>query len=190
MSQIRPIVPSAPIIMPGKKPAAKERPSKDWPFCASVATGQLDVCELDAGFVADGDEPTLDVGADGVTVESLEHIPLLHVYPSGQHFSPHFGSWILSVSERCIWLSGCKVAFSWLTSQVMVWMNAQSEPEGQHMTDCIDGLLSDMHVVSFGQQNEEGKPVPHCWRLAMPPHVESCLANIAVACTVAAMVSR
>lgn len=66
------------------------------------------------------------------------------------------------------------MAFSWLTSQVMGWMKAQSEPEGQQMTDCTEALLRDMQVASFGQQKEEGNPVPHCWRPAFPPQVDAC----------------
>lgn len=39
-----------------------------------------------------------------------------------------------------------------------------------------------MHFVSVGQQNEDGKPVPHCWRLDFPPHIGSCLEAMCDAC--------
>lgn len=53
-------------------------------------------------------------------------------------------------------------------------MKAQSEPEGQQMTDWMELVLRDMQDVSFGQQKEEGKLDPHCWRLSIPPHVGAC----------------
>jgi hypothetical protein len=43
------------------------------------------------------------------------------------------------------------------------------------MTDWTELLvLRDMQVDSLGQQKEDGKPVPHCWRSALPPHVSAC----------------
>jgi len=67
--------------IPGMKPAAKERPSKDsgeWRF----GGGDLDVWEAAAGLVTEDAEEAgreVDVGeAEGV-VASLEHMPLLHV---------------------------------------------------------------------------------------------------------------
>lgn len=74
------------------------------------------------------------------------------------------------------------MAFSCVTSQVMVCMKAQSEPVGQQMTDCTDVPLRGMQVVSFGQQKSDGKPVPHCCRLALPPHVGACRAKMYDAC--------
>ena len=63
--------------MPGKKPAAKDRPSKLDCDCTGAAA-QEEVCEDDAGFVAEG-EGRAEVGdADGDVV-SLKHIPLLQV---------------------------------------------------------------------------------------------------------------
>lgn len=79
-------------------------------------------------------------------------------------------------------MSGCRVAFSWLTSQVIAVMNAQSWPEGQQITDCTEVLLRDMQVVLAGQQNDEGKSVPHCCRPCFPPHVASCRAKRLAAC--------
>ena len=69
--------PSAPIMIPGKKPAAKERPSKPDSDCTG-ATAQPDVCDADAGFVADG-EGRAEVGDAEGDVESLKHMPLLQV---------------------------------------------------------------------------------------------------------------
>ena len=43
------------------------------------------------------------------------------------------------------------------------------------MTDCTElPVLRDMQVDSLGQQNEDGKPFPHCWKPAVPPHVSAC----------------
>jgi hypothetical protein len=60
---------------PGKRPAAKDLPSK--PCLTGTGAGQLDVCDEDAGLVAEGVEVAEDVGV-GV-VSSFEHMPLLHV---------------------------------------------------------------------------------------------------------------
>lgn len=57
-----------------KRPAANDFPSK--PGFTGTGTGQPDVCDEDAGLVADGVEVADDVG---VAVRSLEHMPLLHV---------------------------------------------------------------------------------------------------------------
>ena len=70
-------------------------------------------------------------------------------------------------------------------SQVIVWIIPQSEFVGQQMTDCTDALLRDMHAVSFGQQKSDGKPVPHCCRLDLPPHVGACRRKMCDACAVA-----
>lgn len=61
-------------------------------------------------------------------------------------------------------------------------MKAQSEPEGQQMTDCTSPLLKDMHVESVGQQKSEGKLPPHCCRPETPPHVCACLRKRLDAC--------
>lgn len=74
ISHIRPMAPSAPMTRPGKRPAANDFPSK--PGFTGTGTGQPDVCDEDAGLVADGVEVADDVG---VAVRSLEHMPLLHV---------------------------------------------------------------------------------------------------------------
>jgi len=66
------------------------------------------------------------------------------------------------VSERCIWLSGCSVALSWVRSHVMGWMKAQSEPAGQQMTDLTSSPFKDMQVEPVGQQKSDGKLLPHC----------------------------
>jgi hypothetical protein len=43
------------------------------------------------------------------------------------------------------------------------------------MTDCTELLVvRDMQVDSLGQQKEDGKPAPHCWKSAIPPHVCAC----------------
>jgi hypothetical protein len=75
ISQIRAIAPRAPITRPGKRPAAKDLPSK--PCLTGTGAGQPEVCDEDAGLVADGVEVADDVG-DGL-VSSLEHMPLLQV---------------------------------------------------------------------------------------------------------------
>jgi hypothetical protein len=46
------------------------------------------------------------------------------------------------------------------------------------MIDCTAVPLRGMQVVSFGQQKSDGKPVPHCCRLALPPHVGACREKI------------
>lgn len=66
------------------------------------------------------------------------------------------------------------MALSWVTSQVMGWMKAQSEPAGQQMTDWTSALFNDMHVESVGQQKSDGKLPPHCCRPWTPPHVCAC----------------
>lgn len=92
-----PMVPSAPITMPGKKPAAKERPSK--PDCVSTgAAAQEEVWE--AEFVADGEGRSDNVGE--AVGESLKHMLPLHEKPNGQHLSPQVGNVTPVVSERCI----------------------------------------------------------------------------------------
>jgi hypothetical protein len=65
-------------------------------------------------------------------------------------------------------------------------MMAQSEFAGQQMTDWVTALFRGMHVVSFGQQKSDGKPVPHCWRLDFPPHVGACRRKMCEACVVVA----
>jgi hypothetical protein len=73
----RPMQPSAPMTIPGKKPAAKEPPLKLESGCTGTAA-QPDVCEAVAGRVAEG-EGRADVGdADG-DAESLKHMPLLQL---------------------------------------------------------------------------------------------------------------
>lgn len=59
---------------PGKRPAAKDLPSK--PCFVATGAGHPEVCDADAGLVADGVEVAEEVG---VAVASLEHMPLLHV---------------------------------------------------------------------------------------------------------------
>ena len=76
------------------------------------------------------------------------------------------------------------MAFSWVMSQVMVCMKAQSEPDGQQMTDWTDALLRGMQLVSLGQQKEDGKPAPHCCRLSSPPHTGACREKRVDACAV------
>jgi hypothetical protein len=95
------MVPSAPTTMPGKSPAAKERPLK--PDCVSTgAAGHEEVCNTDGGCVAEG-VGRADVGDDDDgDDESLKHMPLLQVYPKGQHLSPQVGNATPSVLERCI----------------------------------------------------------------------------------------
>jgi hypothetical protein len=186
MSQRRPRVIRAPVTRPGKRPAAKERPSK-LDCGATGAAGHEEVCEADAGFVADG-VGSEDVGEEDGEDVSLKHMPLLQVYPRGQHLSPHVGRATPSVLARCIWFSGWRVALSWFTSQVMVWMMAQSEFAGQQMTDWVIALLRGIHAVSFGQQKSDGKPAPHCWRLDFPPHVGACRRKMWDACVVVASI--
>ena len=51
------------------------------------------------------------------------------------------------------------------------------------MTDCTELLVvRDMQVDSLGQQKEDGKPVPHCWKFAIPPHVSACRTRRLDAC--------
>jgi hypothetical protein len=68
---------SAPMTIPGKKPAAKERPSKpDWDWTGAAA--HADVCDAAAGFVAEG-EGRVEVGDGDGDVVSLKHMPLLQL---------------------------------------------------------------------------------------------------------------
>ena len=61
--------------MPGKKPVAKERPSKFEPVDTGAAPEQSEVCDADAGLVEDGVEFAVEVGeGDGVVVVSLAHM--------------------------------------------------------------------------------------------------------------------
>src|SRR5690242_9228304 len=87
MNHINPTAPSAPMRRPGNRPATKELPSKL--FFTGTGAGHSDVCDEDAGPVAEGVAVAEDVGV-GV-VSSLEHMPLLHEYPSGQHLLPQVG---------------------------------------------------------------------------------------------------
>lgn len=41
------------------------------------------------------------------------------------------------------------------------------------MTDFTEPLLRFIQVESLGQQNVDGKSLPHCWRLVFPPHVSA-----------------
>jgi hypothetical protein len=94
------MVPKAPITMPGKKPAAKERPSK--PDCVPTgAAGQEEVCEAEDGWVAEG-VGREDVGDEEGEVESLKHMLPLQENPNGQQRSPQVGNVTPFVSERCI----------------------------------------------------------------------------------------
>lgn len=60
--------------MPGKNPAANERPSKPCEVSTGATMGHLEVWEAKTGFVADGVGLAVEEG----DAESLEHIPLLH----------------------------------------------------------------------------------------------------------------
>jgi hypothetical protein len=74
---MRPMVPSAPISMPGKKPAAKEEPLKPEPVCTGAAEHE-EVWDADAGFVAEG-VGRADVGDDDGDASSLKHMLLWHL---------------------------------------------------------------------------------------------------------------
>jgi hypothetical protein len=69
-------------------------------------------------------------------------------------------------------------------------MKAQSEPDGQQITDCTEALLSEMHAVFLGQQKDDGKPFPHCWRPSTPPHIGACRGKRLEACAVARVVAK
>jgi hypothetical protein len=70
------MVPSAPMMMPGKRPAAKEPPLK--PVCVTTgAAGQEEVCDAEEGLVADG-VGLAEVG-DGEDAGSLKHMLLLQM---------------------------------------------------------------------------------------------------------------
>jgi len=171
MIHIRPNVPKAPITRPGKRPAAKERPLKP---CSVgwMAGGAFAAWVWAAGGALVGDDVgnSRELVDEGVAV-SAEHMPLWHLYPRGQHEDPHVGSVISLVSEKWTWLSGCRVALYWLTSQLIGWMKEQSSPLGQHMAAMMPVLLIGMQDVAVGQQKSSGKPVPHCSRLEIPPQV-------------------
>lgn len=76
MIHIRPKTPRAPMTIPGKKPAANALPSKPpEDDCVDGAT-QPEVCDAEAGFVADGEGEL-----DGGEIFDLlrEHMPPLHM---------------------------------------------------------------------------------------------------------------
>lgn len=64
--------------IPGMKPAAKERPSKDcWERV--IGSGQLEVWKAAAGLVAEEAGWEVEVGEAGEAETFLEHMPPLHV---------------------------------------------------------------------------------------------------------------
>ena len=54
------------------------------------------------------------------------------------------------------WLSGCRVAFCWVISQLMAVMTEQVWPVGQQIADFL--LLKGMQVLVVGQQKLSGSP--------------------------------
>jgi hypothetical protein len=71
------MVPNAPMTMPGKRPAAKEPPLK--PDCVSIgATGHEEVCDAEAGLVAEG-VGLAEVGDGEDDAGSLKHMLLLQL---------------------------------------------------------------------------------------------------------------
>jgi hypothetical protein len=71
------MVPNAPMMMPGKKPAAKEPPLK--PDCVTTAgAGHEEVWDAEAGLVAEG-VGLAEVGEGVDAAVSLKHMLLLQV---------------------------------------------------------------------------------------------------------------
>lgn len=80
MIQIRARVLRAPMTMPGKKPAAKDRPSKPCFVWSGAVAEQSEVWEADAGLVEEGVGFAVDVGdGDDDGEVSLAHIVPWHV---------------------------------------------------------------------------------------------------------------
>lgn len=159
--------------MPGKNPAANDLPSK--PDDVLTIGGASVVWDAAGDSVGVGVE---DADADGVVDgDALErsawHIPPLHAYPIGQHLSPHCGRRTAVSFKRWIWLSGCNFALNWPMSHVVGCIKEQSTPLGQQMTDTASVLLTRVQVVSLGQQNSEGRSLPHWTSVSIPPHTAS-----------------
>lgn len=103
--------------------------------------------------------------ADVVSVMSVSSfvrtqilLPLLQVYPKGQHPDPHVGSWPV---RFVVWTArvGYAVAFWTAMLQVMGSIWEQSSPSGQHST--VVAPARDRHESPLAQQKPLGSPLPH-----------------------------
>lgn len=74
-SQMARITPRAPSMRPGKKPAAKDLPSKE-DLDSGRGSAELEVAEADAGLV--GEEVGSGAAEEGASLEAI-HMPLLQV---------------------------------------------------------------------------------------------------------------
>ena len=83
------------------------------------------------------------------------HWPFKQVKPFGQQL-PLQVSNVPDKSVEKSWLSGCRVAFCWVISQLMAVMVEQLWPVGQQIADFL--LLKGTHVLVVGQQKLSGNP--------------------------------
>lgn len=94
-----------------------------------------------------------EVADDDVSLSRAHVLSFWHVYPKGQHESPHFGrlsSSLVVLSEFVGWA----VTFcSWI-SHVIGWMKEQSDPSGQQIAELALSRL--MQVDDDGQQKSAG----------------------------------
>lgn len=76
VSQMKRMTPRAPRMRPGKKPAAKDLPSKLEFAWGKGSAGQPEVCDAEAEFV--GEDVGTGIAEEGVCLEAM-HMPLLQV---------------------------------------------------------------------------------------------------------------
>lgn len=105
---------------------------------------------VDDHAVVEEDDAEVEIGGAAVHFE-----PPSHLKPFGQHKLPQLAILMLkSVLNNS--LAGCRVAFCWVMSQLIVEIVEQSLPAGQQMADL--SLLKATHLVFDGQQKLLGSP--------------------------------
>ena len=131
----------------------------------SVAVPVSDDRVVDAVAVSDSvdiadvvAEDTIDVAVAAVLLFNTQ-VPLLQVYPNGQHASPHIGS----LSSNRVVIRGFfgNSEGSWrCTLQVTGLIYEQSCPLGQQMAELSSSKL--IQVLDWGQQKLDGRlELPH-----------------------------